>query len=175
MPTRRRQTSNFWAITKQRLTIEMTRPRISRRRISKSRSRYWQTQALTTALRYTAQCCGGRKEAWLPSQSRGVAGVHHAEDGYQERKRQADVQCDGDSHVSGDHHYAVGASVHAWSATDHCRRRYVPSVDRKAGLDEMGFVASQHLDSVRDKFHLRDFSHIGEELSDMGKQLLGAL
>jgi hypothetical protein len=28
-------------------------------------------------------------------------------------------------------------------------------------LDGMGFVASQHLDSVRDKFHLRDFSHIG--------------
>jgi hypothetical protein len=29
-------------------------------------------------------------------------------------------------------------------------------------LDEMGFLASQHLDSVRDKFHLHDFSHIGE-------------
>jgi hypothetical protein len=28
-------------------------------------------------------------------------------------------------------------------------------------LDEMGFVASQHLDSVRDKFHLHDSSHIG--------------
>jgi hypothetical protein len=34
--------------------------------------------------------------------------------------------------------------------------------------DEMGFVASQHLDSVRDKFHLHDFSHIGEELLAMG-------
>jgi hypothetical protein len=42
-------------------------------------------------------------------------------------------------------------------------------------LDEMGFVVSQHLDSVRDKFHLHDFSHIGEELSDMGKQPLSAL
>jgi hypothetical protein len=42
-------------------------------------------------------------------------------------------------------------------------------------LDEMGFVASQHLDSVREKFHLRDFSHIGEELLEMGKQPLGAL
>jgi hypothetical protein len=31
-------------------------------------------------------------------------------------------------------------------------------------LDEMGFVASQHLDSVRDKFHLHDFIHIGEKL-----------
>jgi hypothetical protein len=31
-------------------------------------------------------------------------------------------------------------------------------------LDETVFVASQHLDSVRDKFHLHDFSHIGEEL-----------
>jgi hypothetical protein len=30
-------------------------------------------------------------------------------------------------------------------------------------LDEMGFVASQHLDSVRDKLHLHDFSHVGEE------------
>jgi hypothetical protein len=39
----------------------------------------------------------------------------------------------------------------------------------------MGFVASQHLDSVRDKFHLHDFSHIGEDLLDMDKQPLGAL
>jgi hypothetical protein len=42
-------------------------------------------------------------------------------------------------------------------------------------LDEMGFVASQHLESVRDKFHLHDFSHIGEQLLKMGKQPLGAL
>jgi hypothetical protein len=42
-------------------------------------------------------------------------------------------------------------------------------------LDKMGFVASQHLDSVRDKFHLHDFSHIGEELLEMGKQPFGAL
>jgi hypothetical protein len=42
-------------------------------------------------------------------------------------------------------------------------------------LVEMGFVASQHLDSVRDKFHLHDFSHIGEKLLEVGKQPLGAL
>jgi hypothetical protein len=42
-------------------------------------------------------------------------------------------------------------------------------------LNEMGFVASQHLDSVRNKFRLHDFSHIGEELLEMGKQPLGAL
>jgi hypothetical protein len=42
-------------------------------------------------------------------------------------------------------------------------------------LDEMGFVASQHLDFVRDKFRLHDFSHIGKELLEMGKQPLGAL
>jgi hypothetical protein len=36
-------------------------------------------------------------------------------------------------------------------------------------LVEMGFVASQHLDSVRDKFHLQDISHIHEELLEMGK------
>jgi hypothetical protein len=40
-------------------------------------------------------------------------------------------------------------------------------------LDELGFVASNHLDSVRDKYHQHDFSHIGEELLDMGKQPLG--
>jgi hypothetical protein len=39
-------------------------------------------------------------------------------------------------------------------------------------LDEIVCVASQHLDSVRDKFHLHDFSHIGEELLEMGKQPL---
>jgi hypothetical protein len=42
-------------------------------------------------------------------------------------------------------------------------------------LDEMSFVASQHLDSVRDKFHLQDFSHIEEELLEMGNQPFGAL
>jgi hypothetical protein len=42
-------------------------------------------------------------------------------------------------------------------------------------IDEMGFVASQHLDYVRDKFHLHDCSHIGEELLDMAKEPLGAL
>jgi hypothetical protein len=35
-------------------------------------------------------------------------------------------------------------------------------------LDELCFVASQHLDSVRDRFHLQDFSHIFEELLEMG-------
>jgi hypothetical protein len=39
----------------------------------------------------------------------------------------------------------------------------------------MGFVASQHLDSVWDKFHLQDFSHIDKELLEMGKKPLGAL
>jgi hypothetical protein len=42
--------------------------------------------------------------------------------------------CSAKEMLSGDNHYAVGASVRAWSATDHCRRRYEPSVDRKAGL-----------------------------------------
>jgi hypothetical protein len=107
---------------------------------------------------------------WLPSQGRGIAGAHHSEHGYQGRRKQADVQCDGDAHVGGDNHYAVGASVHAWSATDMDH----PLIGRPV-LDEVGFVASQHLDSVRDKFHLHDFSHIGEELLEMGKHPLGAL
>jgi hypothetical protein len=42
-------------------------------------------------------------------------------------------------------------------------------------LDEMGFVASQHLDSVRDKFHLHDFIHIGEGKLEMDKPPSGAL
>jgi hypothetical protein len=42
-------------------------------------------------------------------------------------------------------------------------------------LDEMDLVASQHLDSVRGKLHLQDFSLIVEELLDMCKQPLGAL
>jgi hypothetical protein len=42
-------------------------------------------------------------------------------------------------------------------------------------LDEIGFVASQHLDSVRDKFHPPEFTHIGEELLEMGKQPFGVL
>jgi hypothetical protein len=49
-----------------------------------------------------------------------------------------------------------------------------PLIERPV-LDAMGFVASQHLDSVRNKFHLHDFSHIGEELLEMGKQPLGAM
>jgi hypothetical protein len=61
------------------------------------------------------------------------------EEGYQGRKRQADVQCNGDTHASGDNHYAVEAFVHAWSVTYHCRRIYGPSVDRKAGLGRDGF------------------------------------
>jgi hypothetical protein len=50
LTTRRRQTSKLWATTERRRTTEMTRPRISRRSISESSSRYWQTQALTTRL-----------------------------------------------------------------------------------------------------------------------------
>jgi hypothetical protein len=42
-------------------------------------------------------------------------------------------------------------------------------------LDEMGFVASQHLDSVQDKFHLHDFSHIDKELLGMDEQHSGVL
>jgi hypothetical protein len=50
MPTRRRPTLRLWATTERRRKTEMARPRISWQRISESRSRYWQTQALTTPL-----------------------------------------------------------------------------------------------------------------------------
>jgi hypothetical protein len=33
-------------------------------------------------------------------------------------------------------------------------------------LDEMDFVASQHLDSVRDKFHPHDFIHRRGDIGD---------
>jgi hypothetical protein len=49
-----------------------------------------------------------------------------------------------------------------------------PLIERPV-LDEMGFVASQHLDTVRGKFHLHDFSHVGEELLEMSKQPLEVL
>jgi hypothetical protein len=65
--------------------------------------------------------------------------------------------------------------VHAWNATDIVKEDMDHPLIERPVLDEMGFVASQHLDSVRDKFHLHDFSHIGEEPLDMGKQPLGAL
>jgi hypothetical protein len=42
-------------------------------------------------------------------------------------------------------------------------------------LDEMGFVASKHLDTVRNNFHLQDISHIGETLLEMSKQPLSVL
>jgi hypothetical protein len=50
MPTRKRRTPKLWATTERRLTTEMARPRISRWRISDSRSWNCQTQALTTLL-----------------------------------------------------------------------------------------------------------------------------
>jgi hypothetical protein len=39
----------------------------------------------------------------------------------------------------------------------------------------MGFVARQHLDYVRDKFHLHDFSYIVEEPFQMNKQPSSAM
>jgi hypothetical protein len=67
-------------------------------------------------LSYTAQFCGEREEAWLPSQGGGVAGAHHAERGYQRRKRKKEcavVQCERETNVSGDDHHSVRASIHA--------------------------------------------------------------
>jgi hypothetical protein len=42
-------------------------------------------------------------------------------------------------------------------------------------LDETCFVESQHLASVREKFHLHDFSHIGNKLLEVGKRHSSAL
>jgi hypothetical protein len=42
-------------------------------------------------------------------------------------------------------------------------------------LDDIGIVTVQYLDSVREKFHMHDFSHIGAELLGMGKHPSGAL
>jgi hypothetical protein len=50
MLTRRRPTLRLWATTERRRKPEVARPRFSRRRNLESRSRYWQTQALTTPL-----------------------------------------------------------------------------------------------------------------------------
>jgi hypothetical protein len=167
--------ANFKALgnKKRRRTTEMSRPRISRRRISGQGHGICRHRL--RLLRYTSQLCGGRKEAWLSSQGRGAAGAHHAEHGYQGRKRQAEVQRTRDAHVSGDNHYAVGPlcmrgvrQIIVEEDMDHL-------LIGRLVLDEIGFVPSQHLDSVRDKFHLHDFSHIGEDLLEMEKQPLGVL
>jgi hypothetical protein len=60
--------------------------------------------------------------------------------------------------------------VHAWSATDHCRRRYGPSIDRKAGHRRDGFRGKSASGLCAEKLHLHNFSHIGEDILDMGKQ-----
>jgi hypothetical protein len=64
--------------------------------------------------------------------------------------------------------------VYVWSATDHCRRRYGPSIDRKAGLGRDGFRGNSASGLCAGQLHLQDSSHIGEEILDMGKQPLGA-
>jgi hypothetical protein len=69
MPTRRRRTSKLWATTKRPMTTKMAKPRISRQRISESRSQYWQTQALTTPL-YRAVLCRTQKSVASLSWSR---------------------------------------------------------------------------------------------------------
>jgi hypothetical protein len=71
------------------------------------------------------------------------------------------VQCDGDAHVSGGYHQVVGASVQQQIIVE--EEKDHPLIEWPV-LDEMSFVASQHLDSIRDKFYVHDFSHIGEEL-----------
>jgi hypothetical protein len=85
------------------------------------------------------------------------------------------VQRKRDFHASGDYHYAVGPlcmrGVRQIIVEEDMKH---PLIGRPV-LDEMGFVASQYLDSVRDKFHLQDFCHIDEELLDLGKHPLGAL
>jgi hypothetical protein len=42
-------------------------------------------------------------------------------------------------------------------------------------LDEMGFVAGEHLDSIQDTLYLHDFTHIGEKLLEVSRQPSGAL
>jgi hypothetical protein len=74
------------------------------------------------------------------------------------------VQRHRDSQVSGDYYDAVGASVIRGVRQINVDEEMNHPLIGRPVLDEMGFVVSQHLDSVRDKFHLQDFSHIGEEL-----------
>jgi hypothetical protein len=114
-------------------------------------------------------------KAWLSSQGRGIAGAHHAEHGYQGRKRQQ--KCSAKEMLMS----AVTITTPSGPLCMRGVRQIIveedvdhPLIGRPV-LDEMGFMASQHLDSVRDKIHLHAFSHIGEELLDMGKQPFGAL
>jgi hypothetical protein len=90
-----------------------------------------------TETRHPSNSVASRMTLIRPSCSSHRSAARHSDN--QGRKRQAEVQCDGDAHVSGDDHHAVGASMHAWSATDDCQRRYGPSIDRKAGFRRDGF------------------------------------
>jgi hypothetical protein len=153
MPTRRRRTSKLGATTERRLRTEMARSRTSRRIISESRV----TGLADTGSDYSAIPRSAvedtRKRGFplkvevLPepimlSMAIGVTGAHHAEHAYPGRKRQAEVQCDGDAHVavtittpSGQFCMRGVRQIIVEEEMDH------PLIGRPV-LDEMGFVAS---------------------------------
>jgi hypothetical protein len=88
--------------------------------------------------------------------------------GIRGRRRQTEVQCDGDAHVCCEFHHSVETSVHAWSTTDHCRRRNGSSIDWKTSCrrDEFRCESLSGL-CTGQNFHLHDFSHIsGEAFGD---------
>jgi hypothetical protein len=78
-------------------------------------------------------------------------------------------------HVSGDNHYAFGASVHAWSATDHCRSEYGPSADRKAGLRRDGFRGESASGLHKGDFTSMTLVTLARSYRRWDKQTLGAL
>jgi hypothetical protein len=174
MSTRRRRTSKLWTTTERWLTIEMFRPRTSRQKISKSTSRYKQKKAQTTLL-YLSVLMRTQGSVALLSRSMysRIPSCWTWLSGSKATSRSA---------------VRWRCSCLRWTITTPsgplCMRgvRQIlveEEMDHpligKPVLDEMGFVASQHLNPVRDKFHLHDFCRIGEELLDIGKQPLGAL
>jgi hypothetical protein len=126
-------------------------------------------------LRYTAPCCGGRKEAWFSLKVTVLPEpimLNMAISGESDKQK-----CSATEMLMS----AVTITTPSGLLCMRGVRQIIVEKDMdhpligRPVLDEMGFVASQHLDSVRDKFHLHDFSHIGEDLFDIGRQPLGAL
>jgi hypothetical protein len=101
------------------------------------------------------------------------AGAHHAEHGY---------QGESDKQTCSATELLMSAMTITTPSGPLCMRgvrQIIVEEDMDHALigwpvsDKMGFVESQHLDSIRDNFHLHDFRHNDKEILDMGKQPLG--
>jgi hypothetical protein len=150
------------------MTTEMAKPRTSRRRISESRSQHCQAQANYTTIPRSAVEDAMKhgfplKVEVLPEPIM----LNMAIRGESDKQK-----CSATEILMS----AVTITTPSGNVCMHGVRQIIveedidhPLIGRPV-LDEMGFMASQYLDFVWDKFHMQDFGHIGEVLLEMGKQ-----